>query len=49
MAAISWSATEGVLMSDTTDTIVLLHGLWMTPRSWEKWAEWYEGRGGAAP
>jgi pimeloyl-ACP methyl ester carboxylesterase len=32
-------------MSDTTDTIVLIHGLWMTPRSWEKWAERYESRG----
>ena len=21
------------------DTIVLVHGLWMTPRSWEGWAE----------
>jgi pimeloyl-ACP methyl ester carboxylesterase len=32
---------------DTTapDTIVLIHGLWMTPRSWEKWAERYESRG----
>src|SRR3569623_1505826 len=27
------------------DTIVLIHGLWMTPRSWEKWAERYEARG----
>jgi pimeloyl-ACP methyl ester carboxylesterase len=24
---------------------VLIHGLWMTPRSWEKWVERYEGRG----
>ena len=29
----------------TPDTIVLVHGLWMTPRSWEKWVERYEGRG----
>jgi pimeloyl-ACP methyl ester carboxylesterase len=29
----------------TTDTIVLIHGLWMTPRSWEKRVEHYEGRG----
>jgi hypothetical protein len=28
-----------------TDTIALIHGLWMTPRSWEKWVERYEGRG----
>src|SRR4029450_9159308 len=27
------------------DTIVLVHGLWVTPRSWEKWVEHYEGRG----
>jgi hypothetical protein len=27
------------------DTIVLIHGLWVTPRSWEKWIERYEGRG----
>jgi len=32
-------------MSATPDTIVLIHGLWMTPRSWEKWAERYESRG----
>src|SRR5215204_3170109 len=27
------------------DTIVLVHGLWMTPRSWERWVEHYTGRG----
>ena len=27
------------------DTIVLIHGLWMTPRSWEKWVAHYEKRG----
>lgn len=32
-------------MSETTDTIVLIHGLWMTPRSWEKWAERYGSSG----
>ena len=31
--------------STTPDTIVLIHGLWMTPRSWEKWVERYESRG----
>ena len=25
------------------DTIVVIHGLWVTSRSWEKWAERYEG------
>ena len=27
------------------DTIVLVHGFWMTPRSWEKWVKHYEARG----
>jgi pimeloyl-ACP methyl ester carboxylesterase len=27
------------------DTIVLIHGLWMTPRSWEGWARRLEDRG----
>src|SRR5688500_7050457 len=27
------------------DTIVLVHGFWVTPRSWEHWIERYEGRG----
>ena len=27
------------------DTIVLIHGLWVTSRSWEKWAERYEDTG----
>ena len=27
------------------DTIVLIHGLWVTPRSWENWVERYEGKG----
>ena len=30
---------------DAPDTIVLVHGLWVTPRSWEHWIERYEGRG----
>jgi pimeloyl-ACP methyl ester carboxylesterase len=29
----------------TPDTIVLVHGLWLTPRSWEHWIDRYEGRG----
>jgi len=32
-------------VADTPDTIVLIHGLWMTPRSWEHWKERYEGKG----
>ncbi|MGW7203162.1 alpha/beta hydrolase [Streptomyces sp. NPDC054837] len=27
------------------DTIVLIHGFWVTPRSWEQWAAHYEKRG----
>jgi pimeloyl-ACP methyl ester carboxylesterase len=27
------------------DTIVLVHGFWVTPLSWEKWVERYEDRG----
>jgi pimeloyl-ACP methyl ester carboxylesterase len=27
------------------DTVVLIHGLWMTPRSWEHWIPRYEHRG----
>src|SRR4051812_11358101 len=27
------------------DTIVLIHGLWMTPRSWENWVTRYEEAG----
>ena len=29
----------------TVDTIVLIHGLWMTPLSWEHWVERYRERG----
>src|SRR5204863_8049784 len=27
------------------DTIVLVHGLWLSPRSWEGWKERFEARG----
>ena len=26
------------------NTIVLIHGLWMTPLSWERWVDRYEAR-----
>ncbi|BCB76455.1 alpha/beta fold hydrolase [Phytohabitans flavus] len=26
-------------------TIVLIHGLWVTPRSWEQWVPYYEAKG----
>ncbi len=29
----------------TPDTIVLIHGFWVTPRSWEQWIARYESRG----
>ena len=32
-------------VSTKPDTIVMIHGLWMTPRSWEHWKERYEDRG----
>jgi alpha-beta hydrolase superfamily lysophospholipase len=36
---------EGVAMTNRPDTVVLIHGLWMTPRSWEHWIPRYEARG----
>ena len=27
------------------DTIVLIHGFWVTPRSWEHWKQHYEAKG----
>jgi len=32
-------------MSATPDTIVLIHGFWVTPRSWEDWKARYEAKG----
>ena len=31
--------------STTPDTIVLIHGFWVTPRSWEDWIAHYESKG----
>src|SRR6187431_3340893 len=31
--------------SERPDTIVLVHGFWVTPRSWEHWITRYEARG----
>jgi pimeloyl-ACP methyl ester carboxylesterase len=31
--------------SGAPNTIVLVHGFWVTPRSWEKWVERYEDKG----
>jgi esterase/lipase len=30
---------------DNKPPIVLVHGFWVTPRSWENWITHYEGRG----
>ena len=32
-------------MPDAPDTIVLVHGFWVTPRSWEDWIVHYQARG----
>lgn len=32
-------------MSAERETIVLIHGMWMTPRSWDDWVEHYRDRG----
>jgi hypothetical protein len=32
-------------MADTPDIIVLVHGFWVTPRSWEHWIDHYQGKG----
>jgi pimeloyl-ACP methyl ester carboxylesterase len=32
-------------MAAAPDTILFIHGLWMTPRSWEHWRERFESRG----
>src|SRR3954447_11723072 len=33
------------MTTPTPDTIVLVHGFWVTPRSWEDWISHYEMRG----
>src|SRR6187397_522678 len=32
-------------MPAAPNTIVLIHGFWMTPRSWENWIAHYEAKG----
>src|SRR5262250_3242248 len=39
------AALKEAAMSTVPDTIVLVHGLWMTPRSWEEWVPYYEAKG----
>jgi pimeloyl-ACP methyl ester carboxylesterase len=37
---------EAAVSADSPpDTVVLVHGLWMTPRSWEEWVPYYESKG----
>ncbi len=43
-ASQAWPRFENVGI-DKPDTVVLIHGLWMTPRSWEHWVEHYRARG----
>src|SRR6266545_1319259 len=48
LASSSASRPERTTMStDATapDTIVLIHGFWVTPRSWEHWITRYQARG----
>jgi esterase/lipase len=33
------------VMSNPPDTIVLIHGFWVTPRSWEDWIAHYQAKG----
>ncbi|RYX83920.1 alpha/beta hydrolase [bacterium] len=37
--------SDTALNSTAADTIVLVHGLWMTPRSWEHWVTYYSEKG----
>jgi pimeloyl-ACP methyl ester carboxylesterase len=37
--------TEETRGGDGPDTVVLVHGLWMTPRCWEGWVPYYEAKG----
>ena len=37
--------TDHTASNDRPDTVVLVHGLWMTPRSWEHWAAYYRDKG----
>src|SRR3984957_7598016 len=33
------------MTTPSANTVVLIHGLWMTPLAWEHWVERYEARG----
>jgi pimeloyl-ACP methyl ester carboxylesterase len=38
-------ADSSTVTTSPPNTIVLIHGFWVTPRSWEHWITHYEGRG----
>jgi pimeloyl-ACP methyl ester carboxylesterase len=44
-AAIGRGAHSHDMNATPPDTIVLIHGFWVTPRSWEYWINRYEKRG----
>jgi pimeloyl-ACP methyl ester carboxylesterase len=37
--------TSSLLQNSASKTILLIHGLWVTPRSWDKFRGYYEARG----
>src|SRR4051794_40192999 len=37
--------SEGAAMTAEQQTIVLIHGFWVTPRSWDPWVKRYEAAG----
>jgi len=41
----SRSRGRGKTPPTSPDTIVLVHGFWVTPRSWERWIPYYQGKG----
>ena len=43
--SISTALRKEKSMSESTKTIVLIHGLWMTPLSWENWTQRFESKG----
>ena len=38
-------ATGATTPRAAPDTVVLIHGFWVTPRSWERWIPYYEAQG----
>src|SRR5215471_13200351 len=36
---------EETMVTNTPDTVVVIHGLWMTPLCWEHWVPRYQQRG----